>query len=109
MAQSARTWNYNNNIGLVVGATVTAQLKSVRELCPNQPILIPGVGAQGGDLSASVLHGVDSSGRLAIINSSRGIIYASQRTDFDSAARQAAAEVNNNINSTLETAGYGWP
>ena len=109
MAQSAQTWNYNNNIGLVVGATVTTQLKSVRELCPNQPILIPGVGAQGGDLSASVLHGVDSSGRLAIINSSRGIIYASQRTDFDSAARQAASEVNNNINSTLETAGYGWP
>ena len=78
MAQSAQMWNYNNNIGLVVGATVIDQLKSVRALCPKQPILIPGVGAQGGDLSASVLHGVDSSGRLAIINSSRGIIYASR-------------------------------
>ena len=102
-------WNYNNNIGLVVGATVTDQLKSVRDLCPKQPILIPGVGAQGGDLSGSVLHGVDARGRLAIINSSRGIIYASQEKDFDRAARQAAAEVNNNINSTLETSGYGWP
>jgi orotidine-5'-phosphate decarboxylase len=109
MAQSAQTWNYNNNIGLVVGATVTDQLKSVRDLCPKQPILIPGVGAQGGDLSGSVLHGVDARGRLAIINSSRGIIYASQEKDFDRAARQAAAEVNNNINSTLETSGYGWP
>lgn len=108
MAQSAQMWNYNNNIGLVVGATVPDQLKSVRELCPKQPILIPGVGAQGGDLSASVLHGVDSRGRLALINSSRGIIYASQGQDFDRAARQAAAEVNNNINSALETAGHGW-
>ena len=108
MAQSAQTWNHNNNIGLVVGATVTDQLKSVRALCPKQPILIPGIGAQGGDLNASVLNGVDSRGRLALINSSRGIIYASQGPDFDRAARQAAAEVNNNINSTLVSAGYGW-
>ena len=108
MAQSAQMWNYNNNIGLVVGATVTDQLKSVRALCPKQPILIPGIGAQGGDLKASVLNGVDSRGRLALINSSRGIIYASQQRDFADAARQAAAEVNNNINSTLEAAGYGW-
>ena len=108
MAQSAQMWNYNNNIGLVVGATVTDQLKSVRALCPKQPILIPGIGAQGGDLNASVLNGVDSRGRLALINSSRGIIYASQQRDFADAARQAAAEVNNNINSTLEDAGYGW-
>ena len=108
MAQSAQRWNKNNNIGLVVGATVTEQLKSVRTLCPTQPILIPGVGAQGGDLSASVLNGIDSRGRLALINSSRGIIYASQGPDFPVAARQAAGEVNNNINSTLETAGHGW-
>ena len=108
MAQSAQTWNHNNNIGLVVGATVTDQLKSVRALCPKQPILIPGIGAQGGDLNASVLNGVDSRGRLALINSSRGIIYASQQRDFADAARQAAAEVNNNINSTLADAGYGW-
>ena len=108
MAQSAQMWNYNNNIGLVVGATVTDQLKSVRALCPKQPILIPGIGAQGGDLNASVLNGVDSRGRLALINSSRGIIYASQQRDFANAARQAAAEVNNNINSTLADAGYGW-
>ena len=108
MAQSAQMWNYNNNIGLVVGATVTDQLKSVRALCPKQPILIPGIGAQGGDLNASVLNGVDSRGRLALINSSRGIIYASQQRDFADAARQAAAELNNNINSTLADAGYGW-
>ena len=108
MAQSAQRWNKNNNIGLVVGATVTEQLKSVRTLCPTQPILIPGVGAQGGDLSASVLNGIDSRGRLALINSSRGIIYASQGPDFPVAARQAAEEVNNNINSTLETVGHGW-
>ena len=109
IAQSAQKWNYNNNIGLVVGATVTDQLKSVRAFCPKQPILIPGVGAQGGDLTSSVLNGVDFKGRLALVNSSRGIIYASPRQDFDRVAREAAADVNNDINSTLEIAGHGWP
>ena len=108
MAQSAETWNVKNNLGLVVGATVTQQLKAVRELCPRQAILIPGVGAQGGDLSTSVLNGVDNRGRLAIINSSRGIIYASQESDFAQAARKAAFEIKENINSVLETSGRGW-
>ena len=108
MAQYAENWNVKNNLGLVVGATVTQQLKSVRELCPEQVILIPGVGAQGGDLSTSVLYGVDNRGRLAIINSSRGIIYASQESDFAQAARKAAFEIKENINSVLETSGKGW-
>ena len=108
MAQYAENWNVKNNLGLVVGATVTQQLKSVRELCPEQVILIPGVGAQGGDLSTSVLYGVDNRGRLAIINSSRGIIYASQESDFAQAARIAASKIKENINSVLETSGKGW-
>ena len=108
MAQYAENWNVKNNLGLVVGATVTQQLKSVRELCPEQVILIPGVGAQGGDLSTSVLYGVDDRGRLAIINSSRGIIYASQKSDFAQAARIAASKIKENINSVLETSGKGW-
>lgn len=108
MAQYAENWNVKNNLGLVVGATVTQQLKSVRELCPEQVILIPGVGAQGGDLSTSVLYGVDDRGRLAIINSSRGIIYASQESDFAQAARIAASKLKENINSVLETSGKGW-
>ena len=96
------------NLGLVVGATVPQQLAAVREVCPGMPILIPGVGAQGGDLEASVRNGVDANGRLAIINSGRGIIYASSGDDFAEAARKAAGELRDGINGTLEGMGLGW-
>ena len=96
------------NLGLVVGATAPEQLADVREVCPDMPILIPGVGAQGGDLEASVRNGVDANGRLAIINSGRGIIYASSGADFVEAARRAAAELRDGINGTLEGMGLGW-
>ena len=96
------------NLGLVVGATVPEQLPAVREVCPEMPILIPGVGAQGGDLEASVRNGVDANGRLAIINSGRGIIYASSGDDFAEAARTAAGELRDGINGTLEGMGVGW-
>lgn len=96
------------NLGLVVGATAPEQLADVREVCPDMPILIPGVGAQGGDLEASVRNGVDANGRLAIINSGRGIIYASSGTDFAEAARRAAGELRDGINGTLEGMRVGW-
>jgi orotidine-5'-phosphate decarboxylase len=73
------------------------------------PLLMPGVGAQGGDLEAAVRHGVDVKGRLAIINSSRGIIYASRGNDFAQAARREATRVRDAINQVLEAAGKGWP
>ena len=96
------------NLGLVVGATAPEQLAAVREVCPEMPILIPGVGAQGGDLEVSVRNGVDADGRLAIINSGRGIIYASSGDDFAEAARRAAGELRDGINGTLEGMGVGW-
>ena len=96
------------NLGLVVGATAPEQLGSVRQVCPEMPILIPGVGAQGGDLEASVRHGVDRHGRLAIINSGRGIIYASSGSDYAEAARRAASELRDGINETLGSLGLGW-
>ena len=96
------------NLGLVVGATAPEQLAAVRGVCPDMPILIPGVGAQGGDLEASVRNGVDANGRLAIINSGRGIIYASSGDDFAEAARRAAGELRDGINGTLEGMGLGW-
>ena len=80
----------------------------MRAVCPDVPLLIPGVGAQGGDLAASVLNGVASDGRLAIINSSRGIIYASSGADYAAAARHAAANLRSAINGTLAEAGLGW-
>ena len=96
------------NIGLVVGATAPEQLAAVRKVCPGMPILIPGVGAQGGDLRASVRNGVDPAGRLAIINSGRGIIYASSGDDYAEAARKAAGELRDGINRTLGEMGLGW-
>ena len=108
MARSCVDWNTRGNAGLVVGATVPGQLARVRELCPSMPILVPGVGAQGGELAAAVKAGVDRSGRLALINSSRGIIYASQGSDFAEAAGYAAAALRDSINAVLEGEELGW-
>ncbi len=96
------------NLGLVVGATAPQQLADVRKICPDLPILIPGVGAQGGDLADSVRCGVDAGGRLAVINVSRSVIYASSGADYASAARQVASRTRDDINSTLDAIGLGW-
>ena len=73
------------------------------------PFLIPGVGAQGGDLEAAVQQGTDSRGRGALINSSRGIIYASSGADFAQAAAREADKLRKSINEVLEADGKGWP
>ena len=109
MAKSCVEWNTKGNVGLVVGATVPDQLATVRGLCPSMPVLIPGVGAQGGELESAVKAGVDCSGRLALINSSRGIIYASRGQDFAEAAGQAALNLRVAINAVLDKNGLGWP
>lgn len=109
VARACAEWNVKGNVGLVVGATVPEQLAAVRQLCPSMPILIPGVGAQGGELEAAVKAGVDRSGRMALVNSSRGIIYASQGTDFADAARQAASSLRDSINAVLDQEGLAWP
>jgi len=74
--QVAWSWNKNGNCALVVGATVPDELRQVREIINDMPILIPGIGTQGGDVEATVHAGKDSRGRGMIINSSRGIIFA---------------------------------
>ena len=109
MALACQEWDTNSNLGLVIGATVPDQLKEARVACPTMPFLIPGVGAQGGDLEAAILHGTDSRGRGALINSSRGIIYASGGPDFAQAAAWEANKLRNNINTVLEANGKGWP
>jgi orotidine-5'-phosphate decarboxylase len=101
VALKAREWNTHNNIGLVVGATYPEQLRKVRQLCPELPLLIPGIGAQGGDLALTVKYGVDASGVKAIINCSRQIIYASKGDDFAQAARREALKLRNRINEFL--------
>ena len=93
-----KQWNTNGNIGIVVGATRTAQLKRVRHLVPSMPLLIPGVGAQGGGLKAAVRFGCNAEGEMAIINASRSIIYASQDEDFADAARRSALAMRDEMN-----------
>lgn len=79
------------NLGLVVGATWPDELKKIRELVgEGMPILVPGIGAQAGDLEKAVKYGTNSRGELALITSSRGVIFASEGEDFAEAARAAA-------------------
>lgn len=93
-----KEWNYNGNCGLVVGATYPDELNVVRQLVGKMPLLIPGIGAQGGDVEKTVKAGVDSDGLNAVINSSRGIIFASNGTDFAEAAKNKTIKLKNEIN-----------
>lgn len=98
VAWRVREWNSKGNCGLVVGATYATELAAVRRIAPELPILVPGVGAQAGDLEAAVQNGVDERGELAVVNSSRAIIYASSGDDFSQAARKAASALRDAIN-----------
>jgi orotidine-5'-phosphate decarboxylase len=98
VARKAKEWNIHDNIGLVVGATYPEELKRIRSLCPDMPLLIPGVGAQGGDLASAVSYGADARGEKAIINVSRQVLYASKEENFAKAARNVAEKVRNQIN-----------
>jgi orotidine-5'-phosphate decarboxylase len=82
-------WNLNGQLGLVVGATYPAEIERVRQVAPTLPLLIPGVGAQGGDAVATVRAGYNV-GAPIIVNSSRAILYASSGEDFAAAARHEA-------------------
>jgi orotidine-5'-phosphate decarboxylase len=88
--QVASEWNVRGNCGLVVGATYPEELRRVRAQVGRLPILVPGVGAQGGDLEATVRAGVDADGQGLIISVSRVVIYASDGLDFAAAARREA-------------------
>lgn len=91
-------WNKNSNCALVVGATYPEELAEVRKIVGDIPILIPSIGAQGGDVEKTVLAGKDSRGWGMIINSSRGIIFASKGSDFAEAARRETDKLHNLIN-----------
>jgi orotidine-5'-phosphate decarboxylase len=82
-------WNTNGQLGLVVGATYPAEIERVRQLAPTVPLLIPGVGAQGGDAAATVKAGWRADAPI-VVNSSRAILYASDAGDFAEAARREA-------------------
>jgi len=96
----AREWNENRNCALVVGATYPQQLAEVRRIVGDAvPLLVPGVGAQGGDVAAVVHNGENSGGTGLIISTSRAVLYASAGADFADAARRAAQALRDEINS----------
>ena len=95
---AAEQWNTTGQIGLVVGATFPAEIARVRAIVGEMPLLVPGIGAQGGDIAATVKAGRTAAGTGLMINSSRAILYAGQGEDFASAARRVADETRSAIN-----------
>ena len=93
-------WNANGNCGLVVGATYPHELRKIREIVGDLPLLLPGVGAQGAEVAAAVEAGVDARGRGLIVNASRSIIFASSDANFAQAARQATLELHHQIDAS---------
>jgi orotidine-5'-phosphate decarboxylase len=95
---AARRWNTRGNCLLVVGATYPRELAEVRALVGEMPLLVPGVGAQQGDVQQVVRQGCTRSGTGLIISSSRALLYASAGDDFATACRQAAQQLREAIN-----------
>jgi orotidine-5'-phosphate decarboxylase len=100
-------WNLNGQLGLVVGATYPAEIERVRSLAPTLPLLIPGVGAQGGDAVATIKAGYRQSNGAAtgavIVNSSRAILYASSGDDFAQAARKEAMRTRDVLKAAAQS------
>jgi len=99
VAELARGWDRHRNAGLVTGATYPEEMRRLRELCPDMPFLVPGVGAQAGSLEEAVRAGLDARGRGLVVNASRGVTYASRGADFAPAARREALRLRDEINT----------
>ena len=95
----AQDWNASGNCGLVVGATFPAEIARVRELTGGMPLLVPGIGAQGGDIAATMAAGRTADGSGLMINSSRAILYAGKGQDLAAAARPVALDTRDAINA----------
>jgi len=102
VAERARDWNSRGNVGLVAGATWPEQIERVRDICPGMWILVPGVGAQEGDLEAAVQAAMDTDGGRFILNASRAVLYASRGDDYAKAARKVAQKLRSRINLMRE-------
>jgi orotidine-5'-phosphate decarboxylase len=99
VAEKIKEWNKFGNCGAVVGATYPTELKTIREILGDDtPILIPGIGAQGGDVEKTIKFGANKNKENAVINSSRGIIYASTKRNFSEASRKEAITLKDKIN-----------
>ncbi len=98
---ASQKWNQKGQIGLVVGATFPKEIAAVRHIVGEMPLLIPGIGAQGGDLSATVQAGRNAAGTGMLINTSRAVLYASAKEDFAQAAADTARNMQLAINTEL--------
>jgi len=99
VAKKIKEWNENDNCGAVVGATYPEELKTIRSILGDEiPILIPGIGKQGGDVEKTIKNGTNSKGKMAVINSSRGIIFAGDDEDFATVSREKAISLRDEIN-----------
>ena len=103
---AAQRWNVRGNVMLVVGATYPTELSEVRAIVGDMPLLVPGVGAQGGDVAEAVRNGQTGTGTGLVISSSRGILYASRNDDFATAARTAALKLRDQINAHRRRAAH---
>jgi orotidine-5'-phosphate decarboxylase len=97
--RAASDWSKRASVGLVVGATQPDELRRVREIVGDLPLLVPGVGAQGGDVAAVMRNGATSDGTGLVVNSSRAVLYASSRDDYASAARQSVIALRDALNA----------
>jgi orotidine-5'-phosphate decarboxylase len=94
----AKEWNTHGNCLLVVGATWPEQMQQIRAVAGDMPFLVPGIGAQGGDVKAMVAAGKTADGTGLIVNSSRAVLYASSGEEFAQAARAVALAARDEIN-----------
>ena len=101
--KAARDWNANANVLLVVGATYPEELGQIRAIVGDMPILVPGVGAQGGDVAAVMANGATADGTGLVISSSRAVLYAGSGGDYAQAARAAALKLRDEINLCRKT------
>ncbi len=99
VAEKVHYWNKEQNCGLVVGATHPDQLKEIRAIAADMPLLIPGVGAQGGSLEEAVTLGTEQFRKPAVINVSRSVLYASTDKDFAMRARQELEKLNAQVSA----------
>jgi orotidine-5'-phosphate decarboxylase len=104
VARRAVGWDKHGTLGLVVGATYPSEVAAVREVAPEAPVLLPGVGAQAGDLDRSVRAALDSQGGGALVNASRSVLYASRGADWQAAARAEAERMRTAINAARASA-----
>jgi len=96
---AAGEWNTNGNLMLVVGATYPRELREIRAIVGDMPLLVPGIGAQGGDIAAVLANGATADGTGLVISSSRAVLYASGGEDYAAAARTAARKTRDDINA----------